>query len=74
MFDYSDPVLRSIECGMGNSGYLMTHERRLYVFDTLLMLVVLILLLVLQPAKYIPTKIERFGYEQNEELDSELRI
>ena len=58
-------VFRLIEYRMGNSGYFTPHEWCIYVFDTLLMLVVLILLSVLQPAKYVPTKNERFGHDLN---------
>ena len=60
-------VFRLIEYSIGNSSYLTAHEWCIYVFNTLLMLVVLILLSVLQPAKYVPTKNERFGHELNEE-------
>ncbi|ORY17131.1 RTA1 like protein-domain-containing protein [Clohesyomyces aquaticus] len=51
-------VCRLIEYGMGNAAYPMAHEWYLYVFDTTPMVMVLILLLVLQPAKYVPQKIE----------------
>ena len=61
-FDYSDLVHVSFDRVWHGQLWLS-----IYVFDTLLMLVVPVLLSVLQPAKYVPTKNERFGHEPNEE-------
>ena len=61
-FDYSDLVRVSFDRVWHGQLWLS-----IYVFDTLLMLVVPILLSVLQPAKYVPTKNKRFGHELNEE-------
>lgn len=47
-------TFRLIEYAMGNAAYLIAHEWTLYVFDTVPMFLVLVLLLVLQPSKYIP--------------------
>jgi hypothetical protein len=46
-------TFRLIEYGMGNAAYLIAHEWTLYVFDTVPMFLVLVLLLVLQPSKYV---------------------
>src|SRR5690242_5297865 len=42
-------TFRLIEYAMGNAAYLIAHEWTLYVFDTVPMFLVLVLLLVLQP-------------------------
>ncbi|KAF2705978.1 RTA1 like protein [Pleomassaria siparia CBS 279.74] len=52
-------IFRLIEYAMGNASYLMAHEWCLYVFDMIPMVLVLVLMLVLQPTKYFPTKEER---------------
>ena len=44
---------RLIEYAMGNAGYLIAHEWTLYCFDALPMFLVLVLLLVLQPTRYV---------------------
>ncbi|KAL6704273.1 hypothetical protein ACN47E_008337 [Coniothyrium glycines] len=44
---------RLVEYAMGNAGYLIAHEWTLYCFDAVPMFLVLVLLLVLQPAKYV---------------------
>jgi hypothetical protein len=46
-------TFRLIEYAMGNGAYLISHEWTLYVFDTVPMFLVLVLLLVLQPSKYV---------------------
>jgi hypothetical protein len=46
-------TFRLIEYAMGNSGYLIAHEWTLYVFDAVPMFLVLVLMLVLQPTKYV---------------------
>ena len=46
-------TFRLIEYAMGNAGYLIAHEWPLYVFDAVPMFLVLVLLLVLQPSKYV---------------------
>ncbi|KAL4982061.1 putative RTA1 domain protein [Aspergillus falconensis] len=52
-------VFRLIEYAMGNNGYLLRHEVFLYVFDGLLMLVVMILFNVIHPSSLIPKKAKR---------------
>ncbi|CAO2655149.1 Nn.00g102130.m01.CDS01 [Neocucurbitaria sp. VM-36] len=52
-------IFRLIEYSMGNASYLMSHEWTLYVFDTVPMLLVLVLLLVLQPSKYVNQESEK---------------
>lgn len=47
-------IFRLIEYAMGNAGYLIAREWPLYVFDAVPMFLVLVLLLVLQPTKYVP--------------------
>lgn len=47
-------VFRLIEYSMGNAAYLIAHEWTLYCFDAVPMFLVLVLLLVLQPSKYVP--------------------
>ena len=46
-------TFRLIEYAMGNAGYLIAHEWTLYVFDTTPMFLAVVLLLVLQPTKYV---------------------
>lgn len=46
-------IFRLIEYSMGNASYLMAHEWCLYVFDMVPMVIVLVLMLVLQPTKFI---------------------
>ncbi|KAF2681538.1 RTA1-domain-containing protein [Lentithecium fluviatile CBS 122367] len=46
-------IFRLIEYSMGNASYLIAHEWTLYVFDAVPMFMVLVLLLVLQPTKYV---------------------
>jgi hypothetical protein len=46
-------TFRLIEYAMGNASYLISHEWTLYVFDSVPMFLVLVLLLVLQPSKYV---------------------
>jgi len=52
-------IFRLIEYSMGNASYLMAHEWSLYVFDTVPMVLVLILMLILQPTRYIVSVEER---------------
>jgi hypothetical protein len=49
-------TFRLIEYAMGNAAYLIAHEWTLYTFDAVPMFLVLVLLLVLQPTKYVQTK------------------
>jgi hypothetical protein len=46
-------IFRLIEYSMGNASYLMAHEWCLYVFDMVPMVIVLVLMLVLQPTRFI---------------------
>jgi hypothetical protein len=52
-------TFRLIEYAMGNSGYLIAHEWTLYVFDAVPMFLVLVLMLVLQPTKYVSQLTEK---------------
>jgi hypothetical protein len=52
-------TFRLIEYAMGNAGYLIAHEWTLYVFDAVPMFLVLVLLLVLQPSKYVSQGTEK---------------
>lgn len=63
-------IFRLIEYAMGNASYLISHEWTLYVFDTVPMVLVLVLMLVLQPTKYG----EREGKELSREDSQELGI
>ncbi|CAI6340988.1 unnamed protein product [Periconia digitata] len=64
-------IFRLIEYSTGNAGYLISNEWTLYVFDAVPMFIVLVLLLVLQPTKYIPRKLS--GFSEIEGGASELR-
>lgn len=46
-------IFRLIEYASGNASYLISHEWTLYVFDTVPMALVLVLLFVLQPTKFV---------------------
>jgi hypothetical protein len=52
-------AFRLIEYAMGNASYLISHEWTLYVFDSVPMFLVLMLLLVLQPSKYVSQQSEK---------------
>lgn len=52
-------TFRLIEYSMGNASYLIAHEWTLYVFDAIPMFLVLSLLLILQPTKYVPKENKR---------------
>ena len=52
-------IFRLVEYAMGNAAYLIAHEWTLYVFDSVPMFLVLVLLLVLQPTKYVPQDVEK---------------
>ncbi|KAF2264806.1 RTA1-domain-containing protein [Lojkania enalia] len=60
-------IFRLIEYAMGNASYLIAHEWTLYVFDTSLMVSALILLLILQPTKYVPQENQKLGSSSTEE-------
>ncbi|KAF2126540.1 RTA1-domain-containing protein [Dothidotthia symphoricarpi CBS 119687] len=61
-------TLRLIEYAMGNSGYLIAHEWALYAFDAVPMFLVLMLLLVLQPSKYVPQSDSKKEHGSDEEV------
>lgn len=46
-------TFRLIEYAMGNAAYLIAHEWTLYCFDVVPMVLVLMMLLVLQPSRYV---------------------
>jgi hypothetical protein len=46
-------TFRLIEYAMGNAAYLIAHEWTLYCFDAVPMFLVLVLLLILQPTRYV---------------------
>jgi hypothetical protein len=60
-------IFRLIEYGMGNASYLISHEWTLYVFDAVPMFLVLVLLLVLQPSKYVPQTMPKLDVPSDEE-------
>ncbi|KAF2004310.1 RTA1 like protein [Amniculicola lignicola CBS 123094] len=62
-------VFRLIEYSMGNNSYLIAHEWTLYVFDTTPMFLVLVLMLVLQPSKYVPEGLPRKGSGSSEDVE-----
>ncbi|KAF2111526.1 RTA1 like protein-domain-containing protein [Lophiotrema nucula] len=64
-------TFRLIEYAMGNAAYLIAHEWTLYVFDTTLMVIVLVLLLVLQPTKYVPQENRKLSQSDSEGLAME---
>ncbi|KAJ4290375.1 hypothetical protein N0V90_010591 [Kalmusia sp. IMI 367209] len=59
-------IFRLIEYAMGNASYLIAHEWTLYVFDTVPMFLTVVLLLVLQPTKYVAKEYKR----QNDSSDA----
>lgn len=62
-------IFRLIEYAMGNASYLISHEWTLYVFDTVPMVLVMVLMLVLNPAKYVPQDRGAYRNTDGEELD-----
>jgi hypothetical protein len=63
-------TFRLIEYAMGNAAYLIAHEWTLYSFDAAPMFLVLVLLLVLQPSKYISEVQEKPGETSDIEMGS----
>ncbi|KAH7384359.1 RTA1 like protein-domain-containing protein [Phaeosphaeria sp. MPI-PUGE-AT-0046c] len=63
-------IFRLVEYAMGNATYLNVHEWTLYVFDAVPMFLVLVLLLVLQPSKYVSDKTTK----EADSSDSEMGI
>lgn len=61
-------IFRLIEYVMGNAAYPTVHEWTLYVFDTTPMFLVVVLLLVFQPTKYVGKK-----YRKGDDSIHELR-
>jgi hypothetical protein len=61
-------TFRLVEYAMGNAGYLIAHEWTLYVFDAVPMFLVLVLLLVLQPSKYVSQGLEKMEDTGNAEM------
>lgn len=61
-------TFRLIEYAMGNAAYLIAHEWTLYVFDSVPMFLVLVLLLVLQPTKYVSQISEKVEDSSDGEL------
>ena len=61
-------TFRLIEYAMGNAAYLMAHEWTLYTFDALPMALVLVLLLVLRPSRYVEEG-EKGGEESSDGED-----
>ena len=66
-------IFRLVEYSMGNASYLIAHEWTLYVFDAVPMFMVLVLLLILQPTKYIPSK-SSDATDSNEGLETARQI
>ncbi|PVI01486.1 RTA1 like protein [Periconia macrospinosa] len=50
-------IFRLIEYAMGNASYLIAHEWTLYVFDAVPMFLALVILLVMEPTRYVPRKL-----------------
>lgn len=61
-------TFRLIEYAMGNAAYLIAHEWTLYAFDAVPMFLVLILLLVLQPSKYVAQQTEKLEDSSDGEM------
>ncbi|KAF1921391.1 RTA1 like protein-domain-containing protein [Ampelomyces quisqualis] len=61
-------TFRLIEYAMGNAAYLIAHEWTLYAFDAVPMFLVLILLLVLQPSKYVSQQSEKLEESSDGEM------
>lgn len=47
-------VLRLVEYAMGNRNYLLDHEWFFYAFDSVLMLLVVVLFIICHPGHYLP--------------------
>lgn len=63
-------TFRLIEYAMGNASYLIRNEWTLYTFDAVPMFLVLVLLLILQPSKYVPANVSKV----DESSDSEMGV
>jgi hypothetical protein len=62
-------TFRLVEYAMGNASYLIAHEWTMYCFDAVPMFLVLVLLLVLQPSKYVPQELQK-----EESSDEEVEV
>ncbi|KAG9191133.1 hypothetical protein G6011_09221 [Alternaria panax] len=60
-------TFRLIEYAMGNASYLITHEWTLYCFDAVPMFLVLVLLLVLQPSRYVGADLRKIQVDRDSE-------
>lgn len=61
-------IFRLIEYSMGNASYLIAHEWTLYVFDTVPMFLVLVLLLILRPVKYVSDNKQKLTDSSDSEM------
>jgi ABC-type xylose transport system permease subunit len=66
-------TFRLIEYAMGNAAYLISHEWTLYVFDTVPMCLVLLLMLILQPTRYVDERNRKLSGSNLEELAVEAK-
>jgi hypothetical protein len=58
-------TFRLIEYAMGNAAYLIAHEWTLYVFDTVPMFLTVVILLVLQPTKYVTKEYRKYSSDSS---------
>ncbi|KAI4652071.1 hypothetical protein J4E93_002268 [Alternaria ventricosa] len=61
-------TFRLIEYAMGNAAYLIAHEWTLYCFDAVPMFLVLVLLLVLQPSRYVEGNLGKPQVDRDPEI------
>ena len=65
-------IVRVVEYGQGNDGYIMTHEAFLYIFDGMMMLAAMAIMNVIHPgevAKYV----RQVGVKAGNARDTEAR-
>lgn len=60
-------TFRLVEYSMGNAAYLMAHEWALYCFDSVPMVLVLVLLAVLRPSQYVQQDLGKAEVESDGE-------
>jgi hypothetical protein len=64
-------IFRVIEYAMGNNGYLLKKEVFLYVFDSVLMLGVMVLLNVIHPGEIITKRLKHFRSPSTEDGEAQ---
>ncbi|KAL1966363.1 hypothetical protein VTN77DRAFT_4505 [Rasamsonia byssochlamydoides] len=58
-------IFRVVEFALGNDGYPLSHEWTLYIFDSLLMFIVMVVFFIWYPSKIRPRPVDDAGVQLN---------